>query len=72
MSTRIQTKKDSEPAKHLRDFPNYKVDWKILLTAPTNAKLRKILESSVIALKRLSLKEQLDFDQLILSRNGVT
>ena len=37
--------KDSEPAKHLRNFPDHKFDWKILLTAPTNAKLRKIMES---------------------------
>ena len=41
----------SEPAKHLRDFPDHKFDWKILLTAPKNTKLRKILESSIIALK---------------------
>ena len=31
-----------------------------------------ILESSMIALKQPSLKEQLDFDKLILFRNGVT
>ena len=42
--------KDSEPAKHLRKFPDYKFDWKILLTTPANVKLRKILESSMIAL----------------------
>ena len=64
--------KDSEPAKHLRDFPDQEFDWKILLTAPTNAKLGKILESSMIALKQPSLNEQLDFDQLILLRSGVT
>ena len=34
--------KDSEPAKHLRKFPDHKFDWKILLTAPTNAKLRNL------------------------------
>ena len=64
--------KDSEPAKHLRKFPDHKFDWKILLTAPVNAKLCKIVESSMIALKQPSLNEQLDFDQLILFRNGVT
>ena len=64
--------KDSEPAKHLRKFPGHKFDWKILHTVPTNAKLCKILESSTIALKQLSLSEQLDFNQLILFRNGVT
>ena len=64
--------KDSEPAKHLRKFLDHKFDWKILLTAPTSAKLRKILESLGIALKQPSLNEQLDFDKLILFRNGVT
>ena len=63
--------KDSEPAKHLRKFPCHKFDWKILLTAPANAKLRKILESSMIALKQPSWNKQLDFDLLTLFRNGV-
>ena len=63
---------DSEPAKHLRKFPDHKFDWKILLAVPTNAKIRKFLESLMIALKQPSLNEQLDFDQLILFRNGVT
>ena len=63
--------KDSEPAKHLRDFSDHKFDWQVLLRAPTNAKLRKTLESSIIALKRRSLNEQLGFDQLILFRNGI-
>ena len=64
--------KYSEPAKHLRNFHDHKFNWQILLTAPTNAKLRKIMESSMIALKQPSLNEQLDFDQLILFRNSVT
>ena len=64
--------KDSEPAKRHRKFPDHKFDFEILLTAPTNAKLRKILESSMIALKQPRINEQLDFDQLILFRNGVT
>ena len=64
--------KDSEPAKHLRKFPNHKSNWKILLMVPSNAKLGNILESSMIALKQPSLNEQLHFDQLILFRNGIT
>ena len=64
--------KDSEPAERHRKFPDHKFDFEILLTAPTNAKLREILESSMIALKQPSINEQLDFDQLILFRNGVT
>ena len=34
--------KDSKPPKYLREFPDHKFDWKILFTAPTNVKLRKI------------------------------
>ena len=64
--------KNSEPAKHLRDFPDHKLNWKRLPTGPTNSKLHKILESSMIVLKRRILNEQLHFDQLILFRNGVT
>ena len=63
---------DSEPAKHLRKFSDLKFDWKIFLTAPTIAKLHKIMESSMMALKQPSSNEQLDFDHLILFRNGVT
>ena len=37
--------------------------------ASTNTKLCKILESSIVANKRLSLNEQLDFDPLIEFRN---
>ena len=57
--------KVSESAKHLREFPDHKFNWKILLVAPKNAKLCKILKSSMIALKKPSLNEQLGFDQLI-------
>ena len=54
--------KDSEPAKDLKEFLGHKFDWKILLTAPGNAKLRNILESTMTALKPPSLNVQLDFD----------
>ena len=64
--------KDSESAKHLIDFPDHKFDWKILFAAPTNTKLCKIFESSVILLKRRTLNEKLDCDHLILIRNGAT
>ena len=71
VNTRIQIKILNQVF-NLRRFPDHKFDSKILLTAPTNANLRKILESSMIALKQPSLNEQLDFDKLILFRNGVT
>ena len=46
------TNKDSEPAKEFKDFSDPKFDWKILLLAPRTKKLRNILKSSIIALKR--------------------
>ena len=64
--------KDSEPAKYWREFPDHEFDWKTLLMAPTNPKLRKILESSMTAHKKPSLNEQFDIDQLILFKNGIT
>ena len=65
-------RKDSEPAKHLRDFPEHKFNWKIIMTAPENKQKRKNLEASLIALKRPTLNDQLDSNKLILFRHGVT
>ena len=70
MNTRIQIKILNQL--NTSKFPDHKFNWKILLRAPTNAKLRKILESSMVALKQPSLNEQLNFDKLTLFRNGVT
>ena len=64
--------KDSEPAKHLRDFPDHKFEWKVILNAPLNTRLRKNLEASMIALKKPSLNDQLDSNKLYLFRHGVT
>ena len=49
--------KNFVPDKHLRKFPDHKFDWKILVTTPTNAKLRNILESSMIAYKQPTLNK---------------
>ena len=64
--------KDSEPAKHLKENLNHKFSLKILLAAPESKRFRKILETSEIALKRLSLNEQIGSKKLLLFRNGVT
>ena len=63
--------KDSEPAKHLRKFPILNSIGKYF-SRHLQTKLRKILKSSMIALKQPSLNEQLDFDQLISFRNSIT
>ena len=64
--------KDSEQAKHLRNFPDHQFDWKVISNAPENTRLRKNIEASIIALKRPSLNDQLDSNRLILFRNSVT
>ena len=51
---------------------DFKVDWKIRITASTETRLCEILEASIIALKRPSLNQLVDFDHLKLFRNGVT
>ena len=63
--------KDSEFTKYLRNCPDHKFHWKILFTTPGNTKLRKSFESPVKVLRKPTLSEQLDFDHLILFRNGV-
>ena len=42
------------------------------MDAPTNTRIRKNLEAALIALKRPSLNDQLDSNQLILFRYDVT
>ncbi len=65
-------KLNSEPAKHLRKFPNHKFTWKIISNAPEKTNLRKNIEASIIAIRKPSLNDQLDSNRLILFRNGVT
>ena len=49
-------RKESEPAKHLRNHPGQSFSWKILLSAPANNHVRKIMEASIIALVDQHLK----------------
>jgi len=65
-------RKDSEPAKHLRDNPTHQFEWKTLQAAPKNYRPRKNLEATIIATKGPSLNNQLDTKKLNLFRNGVT
>ena len=65
------TSKDSEPAKRLKENLSHKFSWKMLFAAPDNKCICKIIEASEIALKRPSLKEQIESKKLLLFRNGV-
>ena len=63
---------NSEPAKHLTKNIDHGFYWKILCDASNNTSIRKNLEASFIALLRPALNEQIDFERLILFRNGIT
>ena len=60
--------KSSEPSKHLRNNINHYFTWAVISNAPKNAKTRKNLEASYIALWKPSLNEQKDFERLVLFR----
>ena len=64
--------KSSELSKHLRSNINHYFTWVVISNAPKNAKTRKDLEASYIALLKPNLNEQKDFERLVLFRNGVT
>ena len=64
--------KSSEPSKHLRSNINHYFTWAVISNAPKNAKTRKNLEASYIALCKPDLNEQKDFERLVLFRYGVT
>ena len=62
----------SEPSKHRQSNINHYFTWAIISNAPKNAKTRKNLEASYIALWKPDLNEQKGFERLVLFRNGVT
>ena len=64
--------KSSETSKHLRSNINHSITWAVISNAPKNVKTRKNLEALYIALWKLNLNEQKDFERLVLFRNGVT
>ena len=64
--------KDSEPAKHISNYPDHAFNWKVLMNAPTNNRIRKNLEASIIATNYPKLNEQVLSKKLLLFRNGVT
>ena len=58
--------KSSEPSKHLRSNINHFFTRAVISNAPDNAKTRKNLEASYIALWEPDLNKQKDFERLIL------
>ena len=64
--------KQSEPAKHLKYFPDNQFEWKVQTRAPEYTRKRKILRAFLIKSINPSLTEQLRTELLLLFRNGVT
>ena len=64
--------KSLEPSKHLRSNINHHFTWAVISNAPKSTKSRKNLEASYIALWKLDLNEQMDFEGLVLFKNAVT
>ena len=64
--------KSSEPSKYLQNNINHYFTWAVISNAPKNAKTRKNLVASYIALWKPDLNEQKDFERLVSFRNGVT
>ena len=65
------TKRNSEPAKHLKQNPNHAFHWKILCRASKFTRDRKNLEAYFITRKKPSLNNQIESKTLILFRNGI-
>ena len=65
------TKRNSEPAKHLKHNPNHAFNWKILCRASKFTRDRKNLEAYFIARKKPSLNNQIESKTLVLFRNGI-
>ena len=58
--------KQSEPAKHLKYFPNHQFEWKVLSTAPEYTRGKK-LEAFLIKSIDPAPNEQLDRHRIISS-----
>lgn len=63
---------NSEPGKHLIEFPEHRFNWKILIIVPNIVRQRKILEAYYVMCVRPTLTKQLVLTSFILSWNWVT
>ena len=64
--------KNSEPAKHLNQSPEYRFNWKIIIRVPNKVRQRKIHEAYYVICMGQTFNNQLELTSLTLFRNGVT
>ena len=64
--------KNSEPAKHLYQFPEHSFKSKVLKRVPNKVRQRKIHEVYYVMCLGPTLYNQLELTSLTLFRNGVT
>ena len=63
--------KNSEPAKHLNQFPEHRFHWKILRRVPNRVRQRNIQKAYYVMCMHPNLNNQLDLTSFTLFRNGV-
>ena len=66
------TRKVSEPSKHLKGNRGHHFEWKIVAHAPRDPTKRKILEALYISKFKPGLNEQVNSKKLKLFLNGIT
>ena len=64
--------KNSDPAKHLNQFPEHRFSSKILRRVPNKVRQRKIHEAYYVMCLRPTLNNQLELTSLTYFRNGAT
>ena len=64
--------KNSEPAKHLYQFPKHSFNKKILRRVLNKVRQRKIHEAYYVMCLRSTLNNKLELTSLTLFRNGIT
>ena len=62
----------SEPGEQIKRNIEHVFKWKILCPAPSKKHLKKNLQAIFIALCKPSVNHKKSFDQLMLSKNGIT
>ena len=66
------TKKNSEPSKHLKKYNGHAFEWKIIATATRAQLKREILEAFYIAKYKPEINDQVQSHKLLLFRHGIT